>query len=152
MVTNFRKLGRPTGHRMAMLRTMVSQLIQHERIETTVAKAKEVRRLAERMVQLGKEGTELAKRRAGAFVRGDAIVYKLFTEFAYRYKDRVGGYTRLLRTRIRQGDAAEMAYIEFTDRDNELREAKPSVPQPPQTAPLDPWTKSRLSKQWASPK
>nr|ABK23689.1 unknown [Picea sitchensis]ABK26451.1 unknown [Picea sitchensis] len=152
MVTNFRKLGRPTGHRMAMLRTMVSQLIKHERIETTVAKAKEVRRLADRMVQLGKEGTELAKRRAGSFVRGDDIVYKLFTEFAYRYKDRAGGYTRLLRTRIRQGDAAEMAYIEFIDRENELRQAKPAVPQPPQRPPLDPWTKSRLSQQWASPK
>lgn len=152
MVTNFRKLGRPTGHRMAMLRTMVSQLIKHERIETTVAKAKEVRRLADRMVQLGKEGTELAKRRASSFVRGDDIVYKLFTEFSYRYKNRVGGYTRLLRTRIRQGDAAEMAYIEFIDHANELRQAKPAAPQPPERPPLDPWTKSRLSQKWAAPK
>ncbi|KAG0476370.1 hypothetical protein HPP92_013211 [Vanilla planifolia] len=67
---------------------MVSQLVKHERIETTVAKAKEVRRLADRMVQLGKDGTLAAARRAAAFVRGDDVMHKLFTELAYRYKDR----------------------------------------------------------------
>ncbi|KAJ1286148.1 hypothetical protein BS78_03G330300 [Paspalum vaginatum] len=149
---NFRKLGRTEAHRLSMLRTMVSQLVKHERIETTVSKAKEVRRKAEQMVQLGKEGTLDAARRAAAFVRGDDVVHKLFTELAHRYKDRAGGYTRLLRTRIRVGDAAEMAYIEFVDRENELREAKPATPQPPQRAPLDPWTKSRASQQWAGPK
>ncbi|KAJ0979490.1 hypothetical protein J5N97_014964 [Dioscorea zingiberensis] len=149
---NFRKLGRPAAHRVSMLRTMVSQLVKHERIETTVAKAKEVRRVADRMVQLGKEGTLAASRRAAAFVRGDDVIHKLFTELAYRYKDRAGGYTRLLRTRIRMGDAAPMAYIEFVDRENELREAKAPAPQPPQRTPLDPWTKSRASIQWASPK
>ncbi|KAH9306419.1 hypothetical protein KI387_010823, partial [Taxus chinensis] len=92
-------------------RTMVSQLVKHERIETTVAKAKEVRRLAENMVQLGKKGTDSAKKFARGFLRGDDVIHKVFTEFAYRYKNRAGGYTRLLRTRIRQGDAAEMAYI-----------------------------------------
>ncbi|CAL9101899.1 unnamed protein product [Musa textilis] len=179
-MTKFRKLGRPGAHRVSMLRsfssapspiplfrlvsrtntlipvspcrTMVSQLVKHERIETTVAKAKEVRRLADNMVQLGKEGTLHAARRAAAFVRGDDVLHKLFTEFAYRYKDRVGGYTRLLRTRIRMGDAAPMAYIEFVDRENELREAKTPKPQPPERVPLDPWTKSRASQQWASPK
>ncbi|KAG2601809.1 50S ribosomal protein L17-like [Panicum virgatum] len=149
---NFRKLNRPASHRVSMLRTMVSQLVKHERIETTVAKAKEVRRKADQMVQLGKEGTLDAARRAAAFVRGDDVVHKLFTELAYRYRDRAGGYTRLLRTRIRVGDAAEMAYIEFVDRENELREAKPATPQPPQRAPLDPWAKSRSSQQWAGPK
>ncbi|KAG2592826.1 hypothetical protein PVAP13_5NG583300 [Panicum virgatum] len=133
-------------------RTMVSQLVKHERIETTVAKAKEVRRKADQMVQLGKEGTLDAARRAAAFVRGDDVVHKIFTELAYRYRDRAGGYTRLLRTKIRVGDAAEMAYIEFVDRENELREAKPATPQPPQRAPLDPWAKSRASQQWAGPK
>ncbi|XP_065873063.1 uncharacterized protein [Euphorbia lathyris] len=151
-MTKFRKLGRPTGHRMSMLRTMVSQLVKHERIETTVAKAKEIRRLADNMVQLGKEGSLSAARRAAGFVRGDDVLHKLFTELAYRYKDRAGGYTRLLRTRIRVGDAAPMAYIEFIDRENELRQSKPPVPQPPQREPLDPWTKSRLSKQFAPPK
>uniref|UniRef100_A0A9I9CTH8 50S ribosomal protein L17 n=1 Tax=Cucumis melo TaxID=3656 RepID=A0A9I9CTH8_CUCME len=169
-MTKFRKLGRPAAHRMSMLRTMVSQLVKHERIETTVAKAKEVRRLADNMVQLGKEeandgighgldkyacslrGTLSAARRAAAFVRGDAILHKLFTELAYRYKDRAGGYTRFLRTRIRVGDAAPMAYIEFVDRENELRQSKPPNPPPPQRPPLDPWTRSRLSKQLAPPK
>ncbi|XP_057872638.1 uncharacterized protein LOC131078852 isoform X2 [Cryptomeria japonica] len=125
-----RKLGRPTGHRLSMLRTMVSQLVKHERIETTVAK-----------------GTDSAKSFARGILRGDDVIHKVFTEFAYRYRNRAGGYTRLLRTRIRQGDAAEMAYIEYVDRDNELREAKPAA-KPPKRLPLDPWTKSRLSKQW----
>ncbi|KAJ8769223.1 hypothetical protein K2173_000998 [Erythroxylum novogranatense] len=197
-MTKFRKLSRPTGHRMSMLRssfishslfsihslslslslslsevlfyfcfidsallfvfvylicrTMVSQLVKHERIETTVAKAKEIRRLADHMVQVGKEGTLCAARRAAGFVRGDDVLHKLFTELAYRYKDRAGGYTRLLRTRIRVGDAAPMAYIEFIDRENELRQSKPPTPQQPQRVPLDPWTKSRLSKQFAPPK
>ncbi|KAG5529115.1 uncharacterized protein LOC131303799 [Rhododendron vialii] len=151
-MTKMRKLNRPTGHRLSMLRTMVSQLVKHERIETTVAKAKEVRRLADNMVNLGKEGTLCAARRAGAFVRGDDVLHKLFTELAYRYRERAGGFTRLLRTRIRVGDAAPMAYIEFIDRENELRQSKPPVPQPPQRAPLDPWTKSRLSRQFAPPK
>ncbi|XP_057967622.1 uncharacterized protein LOC131157461 isoform X1 [Malania oleifera] len=153
-MTKFRKLNRPTGHRMSMLRTMVSQLVKHERIETTVAKAKEIRRLADNMVQMGKEvsGSLCAARRAAAFVRGDDVLHKLFTELAYRYKDRAGGYTRLLRTRIRVGDAAPMAYIEFIDRENELRQSKPPTPQPLQRAPLDPWTKSRLMKQFPPPK
>ncbi|XP_075499620.1 uncharacterized protein LOC142538062 [Primulina tabacum] len=144
-MTKFRKLNRATGHRMSMLRTMVSQLVKHERIETIVAKAKEVRRLADNMVQLGKDGTLCAARRAAAFVRGDDVIHKL----AYRYKDRAGGYTRLLRTGIRVGDAAPMAYIEFIDRENELRQSKPPNPQPPERAPLDPWTRSRLTLQTA---
>ncbi|KAF7038534.1 hypothetical protein CFC21_048703 [Triticum aestivum] len=122
----FRKLGRHAAHRVSMLRTMVSQLVKHERIETTVAKAKEVRRKADQMVQLGKDGTLDAARRASAFVRGDDVVHKLFTELAYRYK--------------------------FVDRENELREAKPATPPPPQRVPLDPWAKSRASQQWAGPK
>ncbi|PWZ09747.1 hypothetical protein Zm00014a_015592 [Zea mays] len=122
----FRKLGRNYSQRLCMLRTMVSQLVKHERIETTVAKAKEVRRKADQMVQLGKEGTQHAARRAAAFVRGDDVVHKLFTELAFRYR--------------------------FVDRENELREAKPATPPPPQRAPLDPWAKSRASQQWAGPK
>ncbi|ESQ40913.1 hypothetical protein EUTSA_v10014895mg [Eutrema salsugineum] len=151
-MTKFRKLGRHAGHRMAMLRTLVSQLVKHERIETTVTKAKEVRRLADNMVQLGKEGTLAATRQAGGFLRGDDVIHKIFTELAYRYKDRTGGYTRMLRTRIRVGDAAPMAYIEFIDRENELRQSSPPTPQPPQRVPLDPWAKSRLMKQYAPPK
>nr|KJB14704.1 hypothetical protein B456_002G138500 [Gossypium raimondii] len=91
---------------------MVSQLVKHERIETTVAKEKEIRRLGDNMVQLGKEGSYFAARHAAAFVREYDVIHKLFTELAYRYKDRASGYTRLLRTRIRVGDVAPMAYIE----------------------------------------
>ncbi|GAB2212861.1 hypothetical protein Drorol1_Dr00020859 [Drosera rotundifolia] len=141
-----------TGHRMSMFRTMVSQLVKHERIETTVAKAKEIRRMADNMIQLGKEGSLCAARRAAAFVRGDNVLHKLFTELAYRYKDREGGYTRLLCTRICVGDAAPMAYIEFVDREHELRQSKPPAPQPPPRASLDPWTRSRLARQFAPPK
>ncbi|KAL9284547.1 putative ribosomal protein L17 [Arabidopsis thaliana] len=151
-MTKFRKLGRPAGHRMSMLRTMVSQLVQHERIETTVTKAIEVRRLADNMIQLGKEGSLAAARRAAGFVRGDDVLHKIFTELAHRYKDRAGGYTRMLRTRIRVGDAAPMAYIEFIDRENELRQSKPATPQPPPRVPLDPWARSRLTRQYAPPK
>ncbi|KAH0931308.1 hypothetical protein HID58_008425 [Brassica napus] len=134
-MTNFRKLGRHAGHRISMLRTLVSQLVKHERIETTVTK-----------------GSLDSARRAAGFVRGDDVLHKIFTELAYRYKDRDGGYTRLLRTRIRVGDAAPMAYIEFIDRENELRQSNPATPQPPQRVPLDPWDKSRLMKQVAPPK
>eukprot|EP00252_Welwitschia_mirabilis_P014411 TRINITY_DN31668_c0_g1_i1.p1 TRINITY_DN31668_c0_g1~~TRINITY_DN31668_c0_g1_i1.p1 ORF type:complete len:152 (+),score=18.04 TRINITY_DN31668_c0_g1_i1:204-659(+) len=147
-----RKLGRTAKQRKNMFRTMVSQLIEHERIETTLPKAKDLRRLADRMVTLGKKGSQDAWQRASAFVRGQANVHKLFTEFAYRYKDRCGGYTRVLRTRIRKGDAAEMAFIEFVDREDELRQAKPPVPNPPRNPPMDPWPRSRLSRQWAPPK
>ncbi|KAK9791381.1 hypothetical protein WJX73_007702 [Symbiochloris irregularis] len=127
---NFRRLSRGTAHRLSMLRTMASQLIRHERIETTVAKAKELRRYADHMVSLGKEGTLHARRQAAAVVRGDDVLHKLFTTMATRYRDREGGYTRILRTRIRQSDAAPMAFIEYVDRQGELRPAKPPDHRP----------------------
>ncbi|KAF6171013.1 hypothetical protein GIB67_028574 [Kingdonia uniflora] len=132
--------------------TLVSQLIQHERIETTFPKAMEVKRFADKMVTLGKDGTLCAARRAAAFVRGDHVIHKLFTELAYRYKHREGGYTRVLRNRIRMGDAATMATIEFVDREDELRKSKPATTQPQNTPGMDPWTRSRLSRSFAPPK
>jgi large subunit ribosomal protein L17 len=87
----FRKLGRDSAHRWAMMRTMVTQLIEHERIKTTVAKAKELRKVADRVVTYAKRGTLSARRRATAVVRTDAAVQKLFTELAARYQGRAGG-------------------------------------------------------------
>ena len=121
---SYRKLGRDTAHRLSMLRTMVSQLIQYERIETTLPKAKELRRLADKVITLGKEGTLASRRRAAGIVRGDGVLKKLFGELSERYKDRNGGYSRVLRTRRRQNDAAQMAFIEYVDRPGELRPAR----------------------------
>ena len=106
-------------------RTMVTQLIQHERIETTVQKAKELRRVADKMVTLGKQGDIAARRQAAAIVNGDGELHKLFTQLAERYRERDGGYTRVIRTGTRVGDAAQMAFIEYVDREGELRPARP---------------------------
>ena len=111
----FAKLSRDTAHRLSMLRNMVSSLIEHESIETTVAKAKALRRVADRMITLGKRGDGPSRIRANGFVRGKPLVDKLFTELATRYRDRPGGYTRLMRSRYRRGDCAPMAVIELVD-------------------------------------
>ena len=108
-----RKLGRTTDHRMAMLRAMVTFLLENGKIETTVTRAKEVRPIAEKMVTLGKKGTLAARRQVLAFVTKEDVVAKLFDEIAPSYQDRNGGYTRIIRTGPRRGDAAEMAIIEL---------------------------------------
>ncbi|KAK9816423.1 hypothetical protein WJX72_000059 [[Myrmecia] bisecta] len=107
-----------------MLRTLVSQLLRHERIETTLPRAKELRRVADQVITLGKEGGLHAHQKAAAIVRGEDVMRKLFTTMAERYADRDGGYTRVLRTRQRPNDAAQMAYIEYVDRPGELRPAR----------------------------
>ena len=112
-----KRLSRSTSHRIAMMRNMVTSLIEHERIETTIVKAKELRKLAERMITLGKEGSLSARRRAIAIVRSKGAVSKLFADLAARFKDRKGGYTRILKTGFRLGDAAPMALIEYVDYD-----------------------------------
>ena len=124
---HFRKLGKDASHRWAMMRTMVTQLIEHERIQTTVAKAKELRRVADRVVTFAKEGGLRARRKAAAVVRTDAMVNKLFTDLAERYKERPGGFTRFLQIGQRKSDSASMAYIEYVDRDGELRPARPAT-------------------------
>ncbi|MCP9454508.1 MAG: 50S ribosomal protein L17 [Nitrospira sp.] len=111
-----RQLGRKTKHRWALFRSLVTSLLDHERIETTEAKAKEVRGFTDRMITLGKEGTLPARRRALGFLRSKAIVSKLFEEVAPRFKDRPGGYTRLIKTRRRVGDGGRMVAIELVDR------------------------------------
>ena len=111
-----RQLGRQTKHRWALFRNLVTSLLDHERIETTEAKAKEIRGFTDRMITLGKEGTLPARRRALAFLRSKDVVSKLFADVAGRFKDRRGGYTRIVKTRRRIGDGAEMVAIELVSR------------------------------------
>ena len=108
-----RKLGRPTASRMAMLRAMVTFLLKNGRIETTVTRAKEVRSLTEKMITIAKEPTLANKRQVFAFVTDEAVAKKLFDEIAPKYADCNGGYTRIIKTGARRGDAAEMAIIEL---------------------------------------
>lgn len=108
-----RKLGRPTAHRRADLRGMVTSLFEHGRIQTTVTRAKEVAPIAERMITVGKTGTLAARRRALGYITKEDVVTKLFSEIAPSFKDRNGGYTRIMRTGPRRGDAAEMAILEL---------------------------------------
>lgn len=108
-----RKLGRTTDHRMAMLRAMVTYLLENGSIETTVARAREVRPLAEKMITLGKKNTLASRRQAMAFITKEAVVAKTFSELAEKYSEREGGYTRITKIGPRRGDAAEMAIIEL---------------------------------------
>jgi len=109
-----RKLSRTSSHRKALLRNLVTALFQYERIETTVAKAKETRRLAERLITFAKRGDVAARRHVSRFVMRPAVVHKLFTTIAPWYTERPGGYTRVLRIGHRLGDAGETAYLELT--------------------------------------
>ena len=108
-----RKLGRPTAHRMSMLRGLVTYLLESGRLETTATRAKEVQALADKMITLGKANTLAAKRQAFSFITKEEVVKKLFDEIAPKYKERTGGYTRITRIGARKGDAAEMAVIEL---------------------------------------
>ncbi len=120
-----RKLGRVTSHRTAMLRNMVSSLLEHERIVTTVPKAKEARRVADQMITLGKRGDLHARRQALAYIRSKSVVAKLFDELSGQYADRQGGYTRIVRTGFRAGDAAPMAILELVNyKDEPLQPAE----------------------------
>ena len=108
-----RKLGRTTDHRMAMLRAMVTYLLDNGSIETTVTRAREVRPLAEKMITLGKKNTLASRRKALAFITKEEVVAKTFNELAEKYADREGGYTRITKIGPRRGDNAEMAIIEL---------------------------------------
>jgi large subunit ribosomal protein L17 len=112
-----RKLGRTSTHRKAMFDNMCVALLTHEQIKTTLPKAKELRPVFERLITLGKRGDLAARRQAYASLRDDAATRKLFEVIGPRYKDRNGGYTRVLKAGFRYGDAAAMAVIELVDRD-----------------------------------
>ena len=119
-----RKLGRASDHRMAMLRAMVTYLLENGKIETTVTRAKEVRSLTEKMITVAKDNTLTAKRQALAFVTKEDVVKKLFDEIAPKYKDVNGGYCRIIKTGPRRGDAAEMCIIELVNDDAAVEEKK----------------------------
>lgn len=110
-----RKLGRSSAHRKALYRNLVTALLEHERIETTDAKAKELRRVADRMITLGKRGDLHARRQALRVVRDKAVAAKLFSELAERFRERPGGYTRVIKVRTRVGDAALMSIVELVE-------------------------------------
>ncbi len=124
----FRKLGRTPSHRKALFRNLATSLVLHDRIETTLPKAKELKRVADKLVTLGKKNTLHARRQALGYLfevkkhdpksktKGTAV-HKLFTEIAPRFAERNGGYTRVLRTRVREGDKAQMAIIEFVSEE-----------------------------------
>ena len=108
-----RKLGRTSDHRTAMLRAMVTFLLEKGKIETTVTRAKEVRAMTEKMITLGKTNDLHSKRQALAYITKESVVKKLFDEISPKYKDQNGGYTRIVKIGPRRGDAAEMAIIEL---------------------------------------
>lgn len=110
-----RKLGRTSGHRAALFRNQLASMISHERIITTLPKAKELRPILEKIVTLSREDSVHNRRQAARQVQEDALVQKLFTEIAPRFKDRPGGYTRIVKLGPRRGDGAEMAILEFVD-------------------------------------
>ena len=110
-----RKLGRPTEHRMAMLRGLTTYLLENGSVETTLTRAKEVRSLAEKMITLGKKNTLASRRAALKFITKEDVVTKVFTELAPKYEERNGGYTRIYKVGPRRGDAAETAIIKLVD-------------------------------------
>ncbi len=112
-----RKLNRTKAHRKALFANMATALLKHEQIKTTLPKAKDLRPIAEKLISLGKRGDLHARRQALAVIREEDVVRKLFSTLAERYKDRSGGYTRVLKAGFRYGDAAPMAVIELVDRD-----------------------------------
>ena len=112
-----KKLGRDSAHRKALYSNLAGALIQHGRIETTEAKAKAVKPFAEKMITLGKRGDLHARRQAIAALRSNNVVHTLFADIAPRFADRPGGYTRIVRIGPRQGDAAEMVYLELVDHE-----------------------------------
>ena len=124
-----KKLGRDSAHRKALYSNLAGALIEHGRIHTTEAKAKAVKPFAEKMITLGKRGDLHARRQALAALRSNSIVHQLFADVAPRFADRPGGYTRIVRIGPRQGDAAEMVYLELVDF--EPAAAVLAAPRPP---------------------
>ncbi len=112
---SYRRFGLRSDHRRSMLRNSVTSLLDSEKINTTETRAKEIKRIADKMITLGKRGDLHARRQARSYIMSDAVVHKLFAEIADRYSDRQGGYTRIIKTGYRKGDGAPMAILELVD-------------------------------------
>ncbi len=125
-----KKLGRDSAHRKALYSNLAGALIEHGRIKTTVTKAKAVKPLAEQMITLGRRGDLHARRQATAFLRSRDVVHRLFTDVAPLFKDRPGGYTRIVRIGPRPGDAAEMVYLELVDEEYVATQREERTPEP----------------------
>jgi large subunit ribosomal protein L17 len=125
-----KKLGRDSAHRKALYSNLAGALIEHGRIKTTVTKAKAVKPLAEQMITLGRRGDLHARRQATAFLRSRDVVHHLFAEVAPRFKDRPGGYTRIVKLGPRPGDSAEMAYLELVDEEYVAQQREARTPEP----------------------
>ena len=125
-----KKLGRDSAHRRALYANLAGALIEHGRIRTTVTKAKAVKPIAEQMITLGRRGDLHARRQATAFLRSRDVVHKLFSEVAPLFKERPGGYTRIVKIGPRPGDAAEMAYLELVDEAYVAKEREARTPEP----------------------
>ncbi len=123
-----RQLGRNTKHRKALFRNLATALVEHERIETTEAKAKELRGITDKLVTLGKEGSLHSRRTALQVLQTKATVEKLFNDVAKRFSARKGGYTRIIKTRQRPGDAARMVAIEFVEKTAESESSVEATP------------------------
>lgn len=119
-----RQLSRNSAHRWALMRNLITSLLREEKIRTTDPKAKELRRWADRVITLGKEGTLHARRQAAAIVQDKTVVRKLFDSIGPRFKDRPGGYTRIIKVGVRHGDAAQMSIIELVGGEAEKETAK----------------------------
>jgi large subunit ribosomal protein L17 len=129
-----KKLGRDSSHRKALYSNLAGALIEHGRIKTTVTKAKAVRPYAEQMITLARRGDLHARRQATSFLRSRDVVHKLFADVAPLFKDRPGGYTRIVKLGPRPGDAAEMAYLELVDEEYVAKEREARTPAPAEAA------------------
>jgi large subunit ribosomal protein L17 len=129
-----RPLGRNSSHRRALFRNLVTSFLRYERIETTEAKAKEIRSIADQMITLGKRGDLHARRQAAAYILDRDVVSHLFADVAPRFSSKSGGYTRLIKTRVRHGDGAPMVIVELTEIKKVETPEKKEKPEKPATA------------------
>ncbi|MBW1900065.1 MAG: 50S ribosomal protein L17 [Deltaproteobacteria bacterium] len=133
-----KQLSRNSSHRRALLRNMVTSLLKHERIETTDAKAKSVRPVAEKMITLAKRGDLHARRQALAYIQDKAVTHKLFDELKERYLDRQGGYIRIVKKGIRKGDGAPVSIVQLIPQDEEKKPAKKKARKPKKVSKAQP--------------